>query len=136
MRTRSLPLTAGLLVLTAAVAAAVLLSIGVGTRGLSPGTVLDALVQAALEGGLVRDDKLNRMLGYMAAHGPRSDIEAMIAMDAAIVQDVGICRMIRQWQLNGLTVFRGDSDVADIAPFIRSSRTARGSRAPARARSR
>ncbi|MEV4053873.1 iron chelate uptake ABC transporter family permease subunit [Amycolatopsis sp. NPDC049688] len=43
MRTRSLPLTAGLLVLTAALAAAVLLSIAVGTRGLSPGTVLDAL---------------------------------------------------------------------------------------------
>ncbi len=43
MRTRSLPLTAGLLVLAVAVAAAVLLSIGVGTRGLSPGTVLDAL---------------------------------------------------------------------------------------------
>ncbi|MGK3205054.1 FecCD family ABC transporter permease [Amycolatopsis sp. MEPSY49] len=43
MRTRSLPLTAGLVVLTAAVAAAVLLSIAVGTRGLSPVTVLDAL---------------------------------------------------------------------------------------------
>lgn len=43
MRTRSLPLTAGLLVLTAAVLAAVLLSVAVGTRGLSPGTVLDAL---------------------------------------------------------------------------------------------
>ena len=43
MRTRSLPLTAGLLVLVAAVAAAVLLSVAVGTRGLSPGTVLDAL---------------------------------------------------------------------------------------------
>lgn len=43
MRTRSLPLTAGLLVLAVAVAAAVLLSIAVGTRGLSPGTVLDAL---------------------------------------------------------------------------------------------
>jgi iron complex transport system permease protein len=45
VRTRSLPLTAGLLVLAAAVAAAaVLLSIAVGTRGLSPATVLDALV--------------------------------------------------------------------------------------------
>ncbi|MCR6484601.1 iron chelate uptake ABC transporter family permease subunit [Amycolatopsis sp. OK19-0408] len=43
MRTRSLPLTAGLLVLAAAVVAAVLLSVAVGTRGLSPGTVLDAL---------------------------------------------------------------------------------------------
>ncbi|WP_284750383.1 FecCD family ABC transporter permease [Amycolatopsis sp. RTGN1] len=43
MRTRSLSLTAGLLVLAAAVAAAVLLSVAVGTRGLSPGTVLDAL---------------------------------------------------------------------------------------------
>ncbi|GLY43960.1 iron ABC transporter permease [Amycolatopsis sp. NBRC 101858] len=43
MRTRSLRLTAGLLVLAAAVAAAVLLSVAVGTRGLSPGTVLDAL---------------------------------------------------------------------------------------------
>ncbi|MEV7046019.1 iron chelate uptake ABC transporter family permease subunit [Amycolatopsis sp. NPDC051061] len=43
MRTRTLPLTAGLLVLAVAVVAAVLLSIAVGTRGLSPGTVLDAL---------------------------------------------------------------------------------------------
>jgi iron complex transport system permease protein len=43
VRTRSLPLTAGLLVLAVAVVAAVLLSITVGTRGLSPGTVLDAL---------------------------------------------------------------------------------------------
>ncbi|SFW91121.1 FecCD family ABC transporter permease [Amycolatopsis australiensis] len=47
MRTRSLPLAAGLVVLTAAVAAAVLLSIAVGTRGLSPGTVLDALFHFA-----------------------------------------------------------------------------------------
>src|SRR5947208_4369670 len=43
VRPRSPPRAAGLLVLAAAVAAAVLLSIGVGTRGLSPGTVLDAL---------------------------------------------------------------------------------------------
>jgi iron complex transport system permease protein len=70
VRTRSLPLTAGLLVLTAAVAAAVLLSIGVGTRALSPGTVLDALFHfdAGNPGHLVvRELRLPRTLAGVLA---------------------------------------------------------------------
>jgi iron complex transport system permease protein len=70
VRTRSLPLTAGLLVLAAAVAAAVLLSIGVGTRGLSPGTVLDALFHfdaADPDHLVVRELRLPRTLAGVLA---------------------------------------------------------------------
>ncbi|HEY3471742.1 MAG TPA: iron chelate uptake ABC transporter family permease subunit, partial [Amycolatopsis sp.] len=70
MRTRTLPLTAGLVVLTAAVAAAVLLSIAVGTRGLSPATVLDALFHfdaANPDHLVVRELRLPRTLAGVLA---------------------------------------------------------------------
>lgn len=70
MRTRSLSLTAGLLVLAAALAAAVVLSIAVGTRGLAPSTVLDALFR--FEPGnpdhlVVRELRLPRTLAGVLA---------------------------------------------------------------------
>ncbi|WIV57293.1 FecCD family ABC transporter permease [Amycolatopsis nalaikhensis] len=82
MRTRTLPLTAGLVVLTAAVAAAVLLSIAVGTRGLSPATVLDALFHfdaANPDHLVVRELRLPRTLAGVLAG-------VALALSGAVIQ--------------------------------------------------
>lgn len=49
--------------------------------------VLQTFVQASRKNGVHWDDTLNRLLRFMAAHGPQNELEAMIAMDAAIVQE-------------------------------------------------